>query len=83
MLTVTRKILLCAAIAPFFAGALYGGETAESGSGPNAHSQQKDKPVQVFILMGQSNMFGSGKVKGESTALSCHRYELSFELDLR
>ena len=26
------------------------------------------KPVQVYILLGQSNMLGAGKVKGEAMA---------------
>lgn len=40
------------------------GETAETLPDPDGKPADMTKPVQVFILLGQSNMVGAGKVEG-------------------
>ena len=36
---------------------------------PDGRSADMSKPVQVYILLGQSNMLGFGKIKGDDTSL--------------
>ncbi len=40
---------------------------------PDGKPADMSKPVQVYILMGQSNMLGFGKIKGGQTARSSTR----------
>jgi hypothetical protein len=44
-------------------------EAVDPASGPDGKSADMTKPVQVYILMGQSNMVGMGKVQGGDGSL--------------
>jgi len=50
-------------------GLLSAQDTASPIAGPDGKPADLSKPVQVFILLGQSNMVGLGKVKGGENSL--------------
>ena len=54
--------VLC--LAAVLALGLSGGWAAETIARPDGKPADMTKPVQVFILMGQSNMVGMGKIAG-------------------
>jgi hypothetical protein len=61
-----RGVLCLAAV---LALGLSGGWAAETIAQPDGKTADMTKPVQVFILMGQSNMVGMGKIAGGEASL--------------
>ena len=65
------KKMFCGALclAAAMAMGLSGAMAADTIARPDGKPADMSKPVQVFILMGQSNMLGMGKVTGEEGSL--------------
>ena len=65
-----RKRLFCGAVyLAILVGGLSNAWAAEAIARPDGKPADMTKPVQVFILLGQSNMVGLGKVKGGDISL--------------
>jgi len=60
--------LLVALIVLCLAGGAFAAEVPEQLPDPDGEGADQAKPVQVFILLGQSNMLGFGRVDGADTA---------------
>jgi hypothetical protein len=60
----TAQRALGAALALFLIGSLAAATIPVDLPPPDARPPAKDKPVKVYILSGQSNMVGFGRVKG-------------------
>jgi hypothetical protein len=67
-LVITFSVILAAALA-FTSAAVFAQDAAPSIPRPDDKPADMTKPVQVFILLGQSNMVGLGKVKGSEISL--------------
>ena len=62
-------LLTCCLLVALFANARGEGEGKEILPRPDGKGADMGKPVQVYILLGQSNMLGFGKVKGKEGSL--------------
>ena len=64
-------VSLLAAMAVFVIG-VSAGEKAKTLSDPDGKPADMSKPVQVYILLGQSNMVGAGRIAGEKNGTLAH-----------
>jgi hypothetical protein len=67
--TSLRHIVLAAVALVFAAAPGIAQEASQAIPRPDGQPADMTKPVQVFLLLGQSNMVGLGKVKGTETSL--------------
>ncbi len=63
----TLLILLAAALMTLQTLPVGGAETSDQLPDPDNKPPAEDKPIKVFILMGQSNMLGFGRIQPETT----------------
>lgn len=66
---MTKSVFCGAMCLAVLAAGLSGARAAETIARPDGKPADMTKPVQVFLLLGQSNMVGLGKVKGGDISL--------------
>lgn len=64
-ITLPKRVFLCAVVPAFLLASAALGDEPQSLPVPDGKPAATDRPIQVFVLLGQSNMLGFGRIDPE------------------